>query len=68
MSNLLQNRHRKELGLFLVLTDTLHLGLFCTSIKPPSGPVWGTAPIFGVVLHNQVALIWLIGSRGGWST
>ena len=30
--------------------------------------VWSTAaPIFGVVLHNRVAFICLIGSRGGWS-
>ena len=48
------------------LRDTLHLRPFCTSIKPPSAHVWSTAPILGVVLCNRVALICLIGSRGGW--
>ena len=46
------------------LGDTLHLRPFCTSMTQPSCPVWSTAPIFGVVLHNWVVLICLIGSRG----
>ena len=67
MSSLMQNRHHKELGLFFDLRDTLHLRPLCISIKPPSAHVWSTAQIFGVVLHIRVAVICLIGSRGGWS-
>ena len=46
---------------FNATRDTLPLRPFCTYIKPPSAHVWRTAPIFGVVLHNRVALICLIG-------
>ena len=54
-------------GLFFYLKDTLHLRPLCTCIKSPSGHVWSTAPILGLVLHNRVALICLIRSRVGWS-
>ena len=43
-------------GSLFRVRDTLNLRPFCT----PSTYVWSTAPIFGVVLHNRVALICLI--------
>ena len=44
--------------------DTLHLRPLCTSIKPPSAHVSSTAPIFGVVFHNWVALRRLVNIIG----
>ena len=65
MFSLSQNRHQEVFVLFFYLRDILPVKPSCTSIKTPPGPVWSTAPIFGVVLHNRVTLI----SRGrGWRT